>query len=238
MSIGLACAGRPRSLPHFQTLHSQLMQVYDGIIISVPPDVTSDQVRILESLPHVIVVVNPDWSRGRLAAIQKALDIPAAHIHYADLDRILYWVETDPAGWDKTIQYIQETDCLIIGRTEKAFQTHPQAIQQTERIINHVFSSLLGRPVDLGGGSRGFSARAAQYLVEHSRPGSSWCSDSEWVMLLHRAGFSVDSMTVDGLASPGYPTDYDADAKRWEFRVQMALDIIRAGIASASPESV
>ncbi len=68
--------------------------------------------------------------------------------------------------------------------------------------------------------------------MAHSVINQAWCVDSEWVMLLYQAGFKVEYVAVDGLASPGYSTTYDSEAKRWEFRVNVALDIIQAGLAT------
>ena len=151
-----------------------------------------------------------------------------------------------PAEWQQAVALLQTTDCLIIGRTEPAFRTHPQALQQTEKIVNTVFSQLLDQSVDLGGGSRGFSRRAGQTLIDQTSPGP-WV-DAEWPMILHRAGFGLDYLAVDGLdweSADRYRQQaadaatqrriaeaYDQDADNWAIRVQFALDIVRAGLAA------
>jgi len=233
MDTVLACTGYPqRKLTQLQQLMPQLAEVYSAIVFSVPPDLTKDEISALEMMPKSTVVVNAEWSRGRHAAIQQALETPATHIHCADLDRVLHWIETYPEEWRRVVSQIPTTDCLIIGRTDAAFQTHPQALQQTERIINTVLSYVLGQTVDLGGGSRGYSRQAAQFLMARSVCRRSWCVDSEWVTLLYQGGFKVEYVAVDGLASPGYPTTYDTNARRWAFRVNVALDIIQSGLAT------
>ena len=57
------------------------------------------------------------------------------------------------------------------------------------------------------------------------------------MMLLYQAGFKVEYIAVDGLASPGYPVTYDEDASRWAFRVNVALDIIESGLATIQKAS-
>jgi len=73
-------------------------------------------------------------------------------------------------------------------------------------------------------------------------------TDAEWPILLHRAGFTVDYLAVDGLeweSSARYEQQagdlgtrrraadaYDEDAQHWAFRVQVALDIVQAGLAA------
>ncbi|MDQ3699971.1 MAG: hypothetical protein M3442_03510, partial [Chloroflexota bacterium] len=72
--------------------------------------------------------------------------------------------------WRQVVAEIARVDCLILGRPEAAFRSHPQCMQQTEAIINTVGSHLLGTPVDLGAGSRGLSRRAAQLAVDLCPP--------------------------------------------------------------------
>ncbi|MFZ5886610.1 MAG: hypothetical protein ACOYYF_03995 [Chloroflexota bacterium] len=69
--------------------------------------------------------------------------------------------------------------------------------------------------------------------MKNSSSNCSWCADSEWVMLLHYAGFHVGYVAVNGLESLGYSATYDTDVKRWEYRVKIALDIIQTGIEVA-----
>lgn len=247
MSVVLACAWRPRGeIPRVQKALPELKQIYERIIVSLPPATDPEDVRTLEKQFGLLVVVSPDWSQGRHAAVEKLLETAASHVHYADMDRALRWIETQPNELRRIAEVVQTTDCLIIGRTEKAFQTHPQAFRQTESIVNLVFSSLLGQPVDLGGGSRGFSRQAVQFLIDNSPAGHAIGTDAEWPVLLHRAGFSVDYLAVDGLdwEAPDHyrpqaasaaiqqrvADEYDKDASRWALRVGQALEIVRAGL--------
>ena len=73
-------------------------------------------------------------------------------------------------------------------------------------------------------------------------------TDSEWIILLHRAGYRIDAVEVDGLdwetadryldhaadadTQRRVAAEYDADPEHWSFRVQMTQDIIDAGFAA------
>ena len=213
-------------------------------MISVPVEIELDDGRFLQSLADVTVVAMPKRGWGRYLAIQKALQTSASHIHYADLDGLVHWIEVQSHEWQETMEMIQNADCLVIGRTEKAMKTRPQAIQQTERTINLIGSYLLSQSVDLGAGNRGFSRKAAQFLIDHSSPGR-W-GDAEWPIMLHRAGFSVEYLAVDGLTweTPDRYQEraadsetqlraakaYDLDGENWAYRTRIALDIIKQGI--------
>jgi hypothetical protein len=70
--------------------------------------------------------------------------------------------------------------------------------------------------------------------------------DAEWPILLRRAGFTIDYVEVDGLdwesadryAERAADADaqrrtaeaYDADVRHWARRVEVALEIVRAGV--------
>lgn len=166
------------------------------------PDADLDQVRELEAQlgVTVAVAVAPKRFWARPTSLLIALATTAAdvtHVQCADGDRLLHWIETRSREWLDTLAAIQRVDCLIIGRTDRAFQTHPQAMQHTERIINAVATHLLGTLVDLGGGSRGLIRRAAEAVLTHIVP--EHFGDAEWPIVLQRLGFRVEYRVVDGL---------------------------------------
>jgi hypothetical protein len=124
-----------------------------------------------------------------------ALQTQATHVHYADMDRLLRWVETRPDAWQIVVAAVQTTDCLIIGRSEADSRTHPQSLQLTETIVNTVFSHLLGMAVDLCSRTKGFRRRAAQFVVDHLARtlGRRRCGATA------PPGFKIDAVTADGL---------------------------------------
>ncbi len=255
MTIALATTWNPRGeLPRFNRLLPQLKQVYAFIIISFPPVADSDVIQVfqtghLASRSDLVVALNRDWSHGRYVALQKALEIPADYIQYADMDRLLRWVETRPREWLETVAKLEQFDCLVIGRTDAAYRSHPQALIQTEMISNRVVSYLLGRSMDVSAGSKAFSRPAAEFLVAHTEPGHALGTDGEWPILLHRAGFTVGYVEVDGLdwesadrhrqgpaglsAQRLAAEAYDADPSHWAWRAQVALEIIQCALDSA-----
>jgi hypothetical protein len=219
--------------------------VYEHIVVAVirAPD---DELRRLRAQPGVSIVVVPRSAGSRYRTLAGALETPASHIHLADLDRLVRWAETRPEEWRRAVGAVQQTDCLVVGRTECAMQTHPQALRQTERLINAVFSDALGQPLDLGGGMRGFSRAAARVVLANSQPG--WWGDAAWPVIVQRAGFAVRYLAVDGMdwetpdryreraadadTQRRAAEDYDADADHWAFRVRVALEIVQEGLAA------
>ena len=247
MHITLAAAWHPRGeFNRFLELLPQLRKAYQWISISLPPETEDEIVDSLQDLPQVSADKTPDWSWGRFKVLQGALQHSISHVQYADFDRLLRWVETKPEEWQKILTMICEEDCLIVGRSDKAYQTHPQALIQTEAISNQVISHCLGMKVDVSAGSKGFSREAAEYILANCEPGHALGTDAEWPIILKRAGFNVSYVTVDGLdweSADRYrdkaadqlsqreaAKNYDADPENWALRVGVAMEIVRMGI--------
>jgi hypothetical protein len=246
MSLALATAWRPRGeLERFERLLPAFRQVYASIAVSLPPEEAA-AAQWLASQAGLYVVASPDWSWGRHLALVTALETGASHIQYADCDRLLRWAETRPEEWRRAAAEIRLHDCLVIGRTEAAYQTHPRALVETEAISNLVTSFLLGQTLDVSAGSKGFSQAAAECLAANCQPGRALGTDAEWLVVLKRAGFVIHSLTVDGLdweSADRYQDraagaddqlraaeDYDADPSNWQARLQVALEIVQSGL--------
>ena len=258
MTIALAATWNPRGeLRRFEQLLPGLEQLYAHIVISFPPAADDQVVRLFtegkfSGCANITVVQNQVWSWGRYRSLQKALQTSVSHIHYADMDRLLRWVETRPAEWRKAVNQIKAGDYLIMGRSAPAYATHPQALVRTEAISNRLISQLVGQALDVSAGSKGFSRQAAQFLVDQTQPGRALGADGAWTVLLHRAGFQVDYLEVDGLdweTADRYQTrsanaeqqqslaqSYDQDPAHWAMRVEVALEIVEAGLDAAAQE--
>ena len=253
MTVVLATAWRPRGeMLRFQRLLPELQRTYCGLALSLPPDVGRTILDALYALPGIEVVITPDWSWGRHLALQASLGSEATHVHYADFDRLLRWVETRPGEWQRTLTAIQQVDCLVIGRTDDAYRTHPRALVETEAISNLVTSYLIGQSLDASAGSKGFSRRAVEFLMAHCQPGRALGADADWLVTLHRGGFAIDYLQVDGLdwesadrfqeqAADGHSQSqaaqaYDRDPEHWSQRLAIALEIVESGIEAMKKE--
>jgi hypothetical protein len=248
MSIVLASTWRRRGEgPRLQRLRRRLEATYERIVVALPPGGDPAQAAPIRAWPTVGLIASPQIGWGRYLALQFVLQTTASHVHCADLDMLVGWIEARPDEWSAMIDLIQTGDCVIAGRSDRAFATRPQAIQRTERIINAVASDLLGQPVDCGLGSRGFSRRAAECVLRNSAPGG--YGDVAWPVLVQRAGYAVAYRAVDGVdwETPDHgraeradaderrrvADRYDNDAAHWAARVDTALTIVQEGIAAA-----
>lgn len=176
----------------------------------------------------------------RLDTLRRALRSDTEHIHLCDWDRLIHWAELYPDELREVIDAIPRHDLLILGRTSRAFATHARVQRDTEAIINHAFGLAFGQPLDVTAASRGLSRRACEALLALESPEPSSGNDCSWPLYLARMPeFVIGYAATEGLEweTPDRYTDeiaaaggldawvanYDADPRRWEFRVRLAL---------------
>lgn len=164
---------------------------------------------------------------ARRQVLRMALEAGARHLHFCDLDRALHWVAWYPGELDQVLREVQEYDFLVLGRTPEAFASHPPDQTLTESLANTVFNLATGLGWDIAAASRGLSARAARYLLDHSQE-ATFGTDAEWPMLLRHAGiFRIGYRECDGLGfetADAYPDEVAAAGGREAWRLQRSQD--------------
>lgn len=241
MGIVLALAWRlsENSIARFEALRPLMDELYTGISIVVSPNTDGTLVARLQENPAIKVHVGTQIIENRrYLTIQQALDFEDGDfIHYCDGDHAISRMERDIDDWQHILEAMQKTDCLIIGRSESVFESYPRPLMETEKIINQVASQLIGQQVDLGSGSRGLRRSAVEFLLNYASPETHGvATDSEWVVLLHRAGYDIQTYTSN---SAIYEVLTDAgrelleSAEQWSKRVKIAQMIIEAGLVAS-----
>jgi len=174
----------------------------------------------------------------RRAAVQLALQGPCPFILYCDFDRILHWMEFHPQELSDVAQQIAAHDFTILGRTPRAFATHPRLQRDTEAIINHVFARITDRTWDTGAGARGLSRRAAETIALDCLD-DQISNDVTWPLCLQQlGGFTLGYIETEGLefetpdrfpaevAQAGgvaqWSEQLDDDPQHWAARLELA----------------
>lgn len=250
MSIALAATWHPHGeLPRALRMIEDLTALYAALFIVVPREFSRD-VSALGEHPIVELLPDVDWYGGRHHAVCNALASGPTAIHYCDFDRLLHWLECYPTELAATLTQMSQTDCLITGRSERAWATHPRCMIETEILFNRMFSHLFASDLmDFGAGSRGLSHRAAAYLMQFASSDWGWAVDAAWPLLLHRAGYTYAYAAVEGLewetpdryrdaaANPAARTalvrEHDQSPDIWQRRVHVAHEITRVGLLAA-----
>lgn len=220
----------------------QLSVLFSAIIVQAAEDAHPAGVEILESHGALVEREAPlrrGIGRARLDALSRALASEPDVIMASDLDRVIHWAATYPAELKKLIGSLPASDVTVIGRSSRAFGSHPAPQRETERIVNLAFQRVTGRHWDVVAAARGFSARAASVLVRHAPDIETVATDVAWLLcLLDRARLSFTYVEADGLeyetpdrladeialagGLQGWRVALEADPRQWLHRLNAA----------------
>ncbi|MDH4209464.1 MAG: hypothetical protein OEV76_11365 [Anaerolineae bacterium] len=187
--------------------------------------------------------------RVRRRALRLGITTGCDHLHLCDFDRLLHWAAHYLDELQQVVGEIANYDLLILGRTERAFATHPPYQAETERLANLVFSKVYGPERDITSGSRGLSRQAAERLLTHSReegPGV----DAEWPLIVSRfpelrSGYilceglefeTADRYQAEIAQAGGLERWLEAQSARpelWVQRLRVAYEIAEAALRAA-----
>jgi len=136
-------------------------------VVAYSPPTHPRIVRALGDLGCITIAGSESVQSVYVAALERGLCERPDHIFYCDLDRLLHWVKAYPEEYHHTRRIALEYEFLMVGRTPRAFQTHPQTQTQTEGIANLVASRILGFNVtrDIIGVCWGLNISLVQLLL-------------------------------------------------------------------------
>ncbi|WP_152549061.1 hypothetical protein [Geomicrobium sp. JCM 19037] len=147
------------------------------------------------------------------------------HFHYCDTDRLLTWLETAKEQLAAVHKTIQENDYTVIGRSEQAFRSHPESWQQTESIVNRLFSKEMGEKYwDVTAGSCGMNIASLRTLM-HENVFS--MNDAAWPLQVKKRSGVVGYVESDGLAYTqlNRGSEDEDGLLAWRDRLRLALGI-------------
>jgi hypothetical protein len=189
---------------------------------------------------------------ARREAISLALRLDTPFVLSCDGDRVLHWAANYPAELAQVVERLSANDFTVLGRTERAFNSHPRVQRNTEAIVNYIFQVVSGYHWDVMVGARGLSRRTVETILQT-------CFDEEistdvsWPLFIQSIGeFSLGYIETEGLefetparyseeitAVGGYSEwlrQRDADLNRWIHRLDLARKHVEAMIPF-SPEN-
>lgn len=216
-----------KNIKLFKELQRSLEEIYAELFITISEESSPELIKeVQNSMFNCKLIPKNGAAYARREAIKFALTGNSRHLHYCDLDRILTWGKQHLTELKKVVAHIPNYDYLIIGRTDKAMNTHPIEWIETERITNRIFSIELGKEVDVTAGSCAFSQINAEFISKYSKEKM---TDAEWPMIVSRiAKRQVDYLSVEGLA---YQEEINglnrpvSESDKWLSRLKLSLVI-------------
>lgn len=228
-----------------------IMQLFDGVAVQTS---YVSYAPALDKLKAAGVIVEQDTpaqeeigrgiGRARRRSLALALQYGTSHILYCDLDRLLHWIERYPAELADVIKHLPDFDFTVLGRTARAFDSHPRIQRDTELLVNHVFGLVSGLFWDVTAATRGFSRRAAERLIVDNHD-DQISVDVSWLLTLLREKhlthtyretegleFETADRHPDEIASAGglakWIDQLDADPRLWFQRLYLACIEVEA----------
>lgn len=219
-------------LYYVKRLAPSLKEIYKDLFITVSEE--TDKVLIGELKKNkfnVKIIPKKGAANARREVLKFGLTGSNEYFHYCDFDRLITWVDTYENELKNTVFEITNHDYIIIGRTKRAFNTHPIEWVETEKITNKIFSLELGQEADVTAGSCGFSRQSAELISDNSKDKM---MDAEWPMIVYRIGeMKVSYIAVEGLEYRedinGYRRLID-DSSKWLGRVKLCYIISESAI--------
>lgn len=208
-----------------------LKSVFDIFAINVT--VATDP-RVIEAVDrelgaHVITHKTGECpiAEARRDAVHLALKHGGETILHSDFDHMLRWIEDKPAELRAILAGQPDIDFLVVGRSPAAFAASPERLQQTEKLVNHVFALMTGHEWDLMFAVRRLSRRAAEAIVSHAHA-HDLANDVEWPLLALRLGLTTGYAAADGLIYRtmedfgAHADTHDTDPAEWIKRIRIA----------------
>lgn len=179
-----------------------LQRAFNGLAVQCS-DATTDQ--SVELLSSTGALVNREVSeqlnglgRPRRAALALARKLDAPFLFFCDFDRVLHWAEYHYDELIRVCSQISRHDFTVLGRTARAFRSHPRIQRDTEAIVNHVYATISGHPWDVTAAARGMPRHTAEAIL-YGCPDESIGTDVAWPLFLQRSGVMLGYIETEGL---------------------------------------
>lgn len=217
-----------------------LNKIYKDMFITVSEETDKDFISQLENNKfNTKIIPKKGAAHARREVLKFGLTGSNQYFHYCDFDRLLTWADRYGNELKNIVNEIPNHDYLILGRTERAFNTHPIEWVETEKITNKIFSLELGQEADVTAGSSGFSRQSAQLISDNSKDKM---TDAEWPMIVYRIGkMKVGYKAVEGLEYREYVNGYTRqvdDSEKWFGRVRLCYIISESAINTGKEPKV
>ena len=184
--------------------HAAALAAYAAAAVAATPETHPAVVGLLRASGANLLRGGPDIGRGRRNAVAAASRVADDDVLCVDFDRWLFWAETHPdelmavpkrlAGRKPLPWYV------AVGRSRRAWETHPAAQRACEAPTNRALSLAAGRTLDATAGCCWLAPEGVRLVLAASTEASN-ATDLEWpaIVLRHdprRLGF----VRVEGLA--------------------------------------
>lgn len=208
-------------------LGEKLQPIFSEVYLCVS-DVTHQEVicQLSNQFKRVKVIPKSGAAESRRHVLSYALTTKqsSCNLMYCDFDRVITWLSTKPEELRALVNCKENIDYTIVGRTDKAFSTHPLSWQETERVTNFVASKFFDvDDLDVTAGAAILSNEAAKIINDKS---THTHTDCEWPKLVVDNGGSLSHTKVDGLSFDTVNISNITSHDHYIARLKLSLNIL------------
>ena len=236
-----------RLLPALRA-QTAMLHSYAAVFLAVSPETATLVRSALSAASVTIVPGGSEIGAARRAAARAAYDAGHTSLLAIDFDRWLFWATTVPAELAALPVRLERHRprwwYVCLGRTRRAFASHPEVQRRTEAVTNAALSHALGRRLDAVAGASWLSREGAALILPHSCEPTN-ATDVEWPALVGRvapervgqlrcAGLAFETaayfraeVAAAGSEAAWMRQTYDTPAS-WQARSQLSTDSIAA----------
>lgn len=227
----------------------EALRAYPAVYISATEATAPDVIEALVACGVVVEIrPNGEAGSGRRRSLENAVADGHLAYFYCDFDRWLHWAGRFPeelAALPERVGRLRPQPWYAcIGRTARAFASHPEVQRVAERATSRAFELVLERRIDATAGSCWLSPEAAAIVVAHSTE-TTMGTDLEWPALVWRhephrlamirveglefesAAFAGEAVAAAGGEAAWIERVYQ-NPRMWQTRLQLAADSIAA----------
>lgn len=216
-----------KNLTFFKEVKSELEEIYTELFITISQETSNELIEeIKKSKFKVKMIPKKGAAHARREVLQFGLTGESEFFHYVDFDRLLTWSKKHLRELREVVPSLPKHEYLILGRTERAMNTHPTEWIETEKITNKICSLELEKTVDITAGSCSFSRKNAELIHTYSKEKM---TDAEWAMIAYRIGKgTISYMAAEGLEYHEEINSVTRDlteTEKWLGRLRLSLII-------------
>jgi hypothetical protein len=236
---------QPRLLKQLRDYTPLLKLDNEPMIAAYSPETHHRAISVLEDLGYMTVQGGESIQSVYTAALKRSLQLLPDHVFYCDLDRLVHWAKTYPEEYHDTRLMALNYDFLMVGRSPKAFLTHPETQTCTEGIANRIASRIIGFEAteDVVGTCWGLSRPLTQ-LLALSPELNTYGFYCDWPVTAWRSAKRKTYTEVNGLewetpdryeveiAAQGYAEWLNGftNPREWKRRCSMLDDLVQTSL--------
>lgn len=184
---------------------SELNQIFDEIFICISNQTNRSIInQCIQYFKNTKIIKKRGAADARRKALNFALSTDISNsqmLMYCDFDRIITWIKLYPDELSQITRNSYKSlnkDYILIGRTEKSFNTHPPSWKDTELVTNKIAALTFNiKNLDVTAGASIFTLNSAKQILSSSNHSH---TDCEWPKIISQNLGSIGEIKVDGLA--------------------------------------